>query len=142
MTSNALHLISAALALVILTVIVATRLLYTRVQEMRQKRIHPQAAATSVQMAARLENVQAADNFRNLVEVPVLFYALVAVALAAHHTPAWLVIGVWLFVLLRVAHSAIHCTYNKVMHRLAVFLASFALLVGLWVSFFLSLPAI
>jgi len=142
MTPNALHLISAALALVILTFIVATRLLYTRVQEMRQKRIHPQAAATSVQMAARLENVQAADNFRNLFEVPVLFYALVAVALAARHTPAWLVIGVWLFVLLRVAHSAIHCTYNKVMHRLAAFLASFALLVGLWVSFFLSLPAI
>ena len=41
---------------------------------------------------------------------------------------------------MRVAHSLIHCTYNKVMHRLAVFLASFGLLVALWIAFFLSLP--
>mgnify|MGYP003388893427 CR=1 FL=1 len=109
---------------------------------MRQKRIHPQAASTSIKMAARLENVQAADNFRNLFEVPVLFYALGAVALATHQTPSWLVVGAWAFVALRVVHSFIHCTYNKVMHRLAVFLTSFGLLVALWVSFFfLSLPS-
>jgi hypothetical protein len=91
-------------------------------------------------MSARLENVQAADNFRNLFEVPVLFYALGAVALAAHHVPSWLVVGAWIFVALRVVHSFIHCTYNRVMHRLAAFLASFGLLVALWVSYFLSLP--
>jgi hypothetical protein len=141
MTANAAPLVAAALALVILTSLVGARLLYTRVREMREKRIHPQAAATSVQMAARLVDVQAADNFRNLFEVPVLFYALVALAVAAHHTPAWLSVGAWLFVLLRVAHSLIHCTYNKVMHRLAVFLASFSLVVGLWISFFASLPS-
>lgn len=107
---------------------------------MRQKRIHPQAASTSVQMAAKLENVQAADNFRNLLEVPVLFYALGTVALAINHTPGWLAGGLWLFVLLRVLHSGIHCTYNKVMHRLAAFLSGFALLVGLWVWFYLTLP--
>jgi len=140
MPANASQLIGALLALVLLTAIVGARLLFTRVQEMRQKRIHPQAASTSVKMAARLENVQAADNFRNLFEVPVLFYALGAVALATHQTPNWLVAGAWVFVALRAVHSIIHCTYNKVMHRLAVFLASFGLLVALWVSFFLSLP--
>ena len=107
---------------------------------MRRKRIHPQAASTSVKMAAHLNDVQAADNFRNLFEVPVLFYALGAVALATHQTPSWLVVGAWVFVVLRVVHSFIHCTYNKVMHRLAVFLTSLWLLVALWVSFFLSLP--
>lgn len=140
MTTNASQLIGAMLALVLLTVAVGARLLFTRVQEMRQKRIHPQAASTSVQMAARLENVQAADNFRNLFEVPVLFYALGAASLATQHTPSWLVMGAWAFVLLRVVHSFIHCTYNKVMHRLAAFLAGFGLLVALWASFFLSLP--
>lgn len=139
MTANAIQLIAASLGLVVLTFLVGARLLYTRVQEMRQKRIHPQAVATSVQMAARLENVQAADNFGNLFEVPLLFYALVAFALATNHMPPWLVVGAWLYVSLRVAHSLIHCTYNKVMHRLSVFLASFALLVGLWLAFFLSL---
>jgi hypothetical protein len=139
MNVNALQLIAALLALVLLTAAVGAMLLYTRVQEMRRKRIHPQAASTSVQMAARLENVQPADNFRNLFEVPVLFYALCAVALATNQTPSWLVLGAWAFVALRVLHSIIHCSYNKVMHRLAVFLVSFALLVALWVSFFLSL---
>ncbi len=65
MTTNATHLIAACLALVLLASAVGARLLFTRVQEMRSKRIHPQVAATSVQMAARLENVQAADNFRS-----------------------------------------------------------------------------
>lgn len=128
------------LALVLLTFVVGARLLFTRVQEMRHKRIHPQAASTSVKMAARLENVQAADNFRNLFEVPVLFYTLCAVSLATNQTPGWLVAGAWVFVVLRAVHSGIHCTYNKVMHRLAAFLAGFGLLVALWVSFFLSLP--
>ncbi len=91
-TSEALEFeISALLALVIPTFTVAARLLFTRVQESRQRRIHLQAIATSVTMAARLENVQGADNFRNLFEVPILFYALVAIALATHQTPGWLV---------------------------------------------------
>jgi hypothetical protein len=135
----AAQLVGACLAMVLLTFVVGGRLLYTRVEEMRRKRIHPQAAATSTQMAARLENVQAADNFRNLFEVPVLFYALMATALATAHIPGWLVTGAWLYVGLRVAHSVIHCTYNTVHHRLAVFLASFLLLVGLWIAFYLTL---
>jgi hypothetical protein len=139
MPANAHSLIAAMLVLVLLTVVVGAYLLFARVQEMRQKRIHPQAASTSVKMAARLENVQAADNFRNLFEVPVLFYALGAVALATHQIPGWLVVGAWAFVALRALHSFIHCTYNKVMHRLAAFIASFALLVVLWVAYFLSL---
>ena len=140
MSANAPAIVSACLALVLLTAGVGARLLFCRVREMRRKRIHPQAAATSTQMAARLVDVRAADNFRNLFEVPVLFYALAALALAAAHTPDWLVSGAWSYVALRCLHSLIHCTYNKVMHRLAAFLASFALLVGLWIAFVLTLP--
>jgi hypothetical protein len=138
MISPAMQLTAAALALVLLSFIVGAYLLYSRVREMRAKRIHLQAASTSVQMAGRLEDVQAADNFRNLFEVPVLFYALIAVALALYHTPGWLAAGAWAFVALRVVHSLIHCTYNKVMHRLGAFLTSFALMVVLWIAFFFS----
>ena len=87
MPANAHSLILACLALVALTSMVGFRMLFCRVREMRGRRIHPQAAATSVQMAARLEDVQAADNFRNLFEIPVLFYALVAVSLAISGQP-------------------------------------------------------
>ena len=78
-------------------------------------------------------------HFSNQFEVPVLFYALAAVALATSHVPGWLISGAWLYVALRILHSLIHCTYNRVMHRFAVFLLSFALLVGLCVAFFLTL---
>ena len=139
--SNATHLIAACLTLVLLSAVVALRMLYSRVTEMRQQRIHPQSTATSLQMAAKLKNVQAADNFKNLYEVPVQFYALAALAVATAHVPQWLVLGAWLYVLLRAAHSAIHCTYNKVMHRFAAFGASCAVLLVLWVGFFGSLVA-
>lgn len=132
-------LVLSAFAMVLLSALVAVRLLVVRTREMRRKRVHPQAASTSIQMAARLEDVQAADNFRNLFEVPVLFYALVATALATAHTPGWLVAGAWVFVGLRVAHSVIHCTYNTVMHRFTVFMLGFAVVVGLWTALMISL---
>lgn len=134
------YLLASCLAMVLLTFVVGARLLFVRVKEMREKRVHPQSASTSLQMAAKLQNVQAADNFRNLFEVPVLFYALVTVALATSHTPGWLVAGAWLFVVLRAVHSYIHCTYNKVMHRFPVFLLGFGIVVALWVAFFFTMP--
>ena len=137
--SNTYHLAAASLALVLLTFAVGLRMLAARTSEMKQLKIHPQSTATSLKMAARLTDVQAADNFRNLFEVPVLFYALMAMAVATAHAPPWLVIGAWLFVTLRVVHSAIHCSYNTVMHRFAAFGASLLLVVVLWVAFVVTL---
>lgn len=135
MPENELSLIASCLFLVILTMAVGMRMLLVRIREMRQKRIHLQAISTSADAAANLQNTQAADNFRNLFEAPVLFYALAAVALAVSYVPPWLVHGAWLFVVLRLVHSLIHCTYNRVAHRFAVFLFSFVLLAVLWTSF-------
>ena len=91
-------------------------------------------------MIANLEDVQAADNFRNLFETPVLFYALAACAVGAAHVPPWLLLGAWLYFASRVIHTIIHCTYNNVMHRLAAYALGFVLLVGLWIAFVLTLP--
>ena len=133
--SNAQHLIAACGAMALLSAMVGVRLVAVRIGEMRAKRIHPQAAADSRLMAVHLELVQAADNFNNLFELPVLFYALVAIALATGQVPDWLVYGAWCYVLLRYVHSAIHCSYNRVMHRLAAFGLSALLLVLLWAGF-------
>lgn len=141
MPANHLQLIAACLAMVLLAFVVGGIMLFTRVAEMRRKRIHPQAIADSSKMATRLEHVCPSDNFRNLFEVPVLFFALAAIALATGYVPRWLVVCAWIYVGLRVLHSFIHCTYNKVYHRLAVFLASFVLLLGMWVAFFVSLAS-
>ena len=70
-------------------------------------------------------------NYMNLLEVPVLFYVACIVAfIAGGVTPAALGLA-WAFVALRVVHSAIHLTYNNVIHRLAVFAAANVVLVFL-----------
>jgi hypothetical protein len=135
MPANHLHLLAATLVLVLLTFAVAVAMFFARFGEMRRKRLHPQAVATSAAMAARLEHTAPADNFRNLFEVPVLFYALVAAALAVGVVPPWLVVGAWAFVALRVLHSLVHCSYNRVLHRAVVFLAGYLLVLGLWTAF-------
>src|SRR3546814_6341845 len=82
--------------------------------------IHPQAVATSAKSAAKLTDSRAANNFRNLFELPVLFYLALAVAAVCGLVTTTTLALAWLFVLLRVAHSAIQCSYNKVMLRLQV----------------------
>ncbi len=139
MPANHLHLIAACLVMVLLTAVVGLTMLRNRVREIMRKGLDAQQIADSTRMAAQLQDIQAADNFRNLFEVPVLFYTLAAIALATGYVPSWLVVCTWVFVALRVVHSLIHCTYNKVFHRLAVFLPSFGLLIGMWIAFFLAL---
>ena len=95
------------------------------------RRIHPQQVATATQMAARLEDT-GADNFRNLFETPLLFVAAVLTVYAASLTSLPYVALAWIYVAARVVHSAIHCTYNKVMHRLYAFLASLVVLWAMW----------
>jgi hypothetical protein len=108
-------------ALAALTFLVWCRLYVERLGQMRRERIHPQAVATSAQMTARLKDTRAADNFRNLFELPVLFYFALLAAAQTGQGGA-LVLGLaWAFVALRALHSLIHCGYNKVMHRFTVY---------------------
>jgi hypothetical protein len=122
-------------AMVLVTALVWAKLYVDRIGEMRSKRVDPQSLATARGAASRLENTQAADNFRNLFEVPVLFYVLcVAISVNSGSTPG-LVAAAWLFVGLRALHSLIHVSYNRVMHRFLVYAASTVLLFGMWVAF-------
>ena len=121
-----------ALAMAGLTFAVWWRMYTMRIGQMKRERIHPQAVATSAEAAARLTDSRAADNFRNLFELPVLFYlALVVAAHAQLVTPLTLTLA-WVFVALRVLHSYIQCTYNKVMHRFKAYVAGSAALWLLW----------
>jgi hypothetical protein len=39
----------------------------------------------------------------------------------------------WIFVGLRALHSAIHCTYNRTLHRFGAYLASSLVLIAMWI---------
>lgn len=130
MGNNAVFL--PALAMVVLTFAVWWRMYFTRIGQMKRERIHPQAVATSAQAAAKLTDSRAADNFRNLFELPVLFYLAVAVVAHAGLATTAVLALAWLFVALRVAHSWIQCTYNKVLHRFYAYVAGGMVLWVLW----------
>ena len=121
-----------ALAMVTLTCVVWFRMYFVRIGQMRRERIHPQLVATSAQAAARLTDSCAADNFRNLFELPVLFYLALVVAALSGQVAVPVLALAWLFVALRAAHSAIQCSYNKVMHRFLAYLAGGLVLWTLW----------
>ena len=123
--------------MVFVTALVWIKLYADRIGEMRAKRIGAQDLATVRDAAARLQNTRAAENFRNLFEVPVLFYAFcIALAVTGGSTPGFLA-AAWAYVGLRALHSLIHVTYNRVMHRFLVYVSSTALLFGMWVAFVL-----
>ena len=121
-----------AVAMVVLTITVWLRMYLTRIAQMKRERIHPQAVATSAQIAAKLTDSNAADNFRNLFELPVLFYLALVVAAQSGQVGAVTLALAWAFVALRVAHSAIQCSYNKVIHRFYTYLAGGVVLWVLW----------
>jgi hypothetical protein len=128
-------------AMVGLTALVWVKLYWDRIGEMRARRIDAQELATVRAAAGRLERPEAAENFRNLFEVPVLFYVLcVALVLNGGSTPG-LVTAAWAYVALRALHSLIHVTYNRVMHRFLVYVASTLLLFGMWITFFMRITA-
>jgi len=72
-----------------------------------------------------------AHNYNHLHEQPTLFYAI-ALTLAllgqAHGINLWLA---WAYVILRIAHSLVQATFNKVSTRFALFLLSTLVLVAL-----------
>ena len=120
------------LAMVIVTLMVWLRMYAERLGQMKRERIHPQAVASSAQMYSRLADTRAADNFRNLFELPVLFYAALLFAQTTAVNSFTLQVLAWGFVLARVVHSVIHCSYNRVMHRFTAYVAGGVLLWAMW----------
>lgn len=120
------------IALVFLSGFVAMRMLSTRIHEMRTHRIHPNQVALSSQAAQKFQDTRAADNFRNLFEMPVLFYALCGFLAITKLTTLLLLACAWGYVFLRACHSAIHLTNNKVIRRFQLFVASAIVLYVMW----------
>ena len=70
-------------------------------------------------------------NYMHLMEQPTIFYAIVIALVLMGDSQSLNVTLAWGYVLLRVAHSLVQMTVNKVMVRLVLFLASTACLIGL-----------
>lgn len=120
------------LAMMLLTALVWVYMYSRRLGYIKANRIQPQDLATP-EMAAKLlpEAVTLpANNVRNLLELPVVFYALCLYLYVTGSVDGVHVVSAWMFVALRAAHSAVHCTVNIVVLRFASY---FAAALVLWI---------
>jgi hypothetical protein len=128
-----------AIAQVALTAAVWLLMYRRRIAEFRRRQIDPQSVSDSRSAAGVLEDITAADNFRNLFEVPVLFLVLcVALAVTGQVTMLQVVFA-WVYVGLRTVHTLIHTTYNRVMHRFTVYVLSTLCVFAMWGQFAVAL---
>lgn len=119
------------LGMMLLTAVVWFVLYAQRIPAMRKAGKPAQAYTTPDKCVDLLPEAvnYSANNFKNLFELPVLFYALCLYLYVTATAGTIDVFAAWLFVLFRVVHSVIHCTSNIVMAR---FLTYGAAALALW----------
>jgi hypothetical protein len=78
---------------------------------------------------------QFSDCFRNQFEIPVLFYALIAIGLPLRRIDLVLVLLSWVFVVARYAHAGVFVTNNRLPPRAMAYFASVLVLMAMWIYF-------
>jgi hypothetical protein len=118
------------LALVAWTLVMWVWMYATRIPAMKAAGIDPQDAAYPGTWAHRLRpGVRSvADNYNHLHEQPTIFYAVMFFAALTGGGDATALRLAWAYVLLRVVHSLVQATVNRVIVRFSIFaLATVAL---------------
>ncbi|MGY4396492.1 hypothetical protein ACVWZA_001672 [Sphingomonas sp. UYAg733] len=80
-----------------------------------------------------------ANNLANLFEMPVMYFALVPLLMITHQAGHIQVILAWIYVVLRAVHSFIHIGPKKIQPRFMVYVASCAVLMAMWIGFFVDM---
>jgi len=125
-------MLTPVLALIVWTLIVWIWMYATRLPAMQRLKIAPQQGA----LAGSLDILppparQVADNYNHLLEQPTIFYALVFYVVLSGHSDPLAIDLAWAYVALRVVHSLIQCTVNRVTLRFLVFALSTLVLMAL-----------
>jgi hypothetical protein len=114
------------LALIVLTLLVWVYMYVRRIRFITGSGIDPRQLEKPGELArlspAAVSNPS--DNLKNLFELPVLFYALGLLLFVTNRVDEVYVAAAWVFVAGRVAHSIVHCTFNRVIVRFYCYLAA------------------
>ena len=78
--------------------------------------------------------VKADNHFRNLFELPVLFYAGCLAAMILRMEGWLLMTCAWIFVVARAAHAAIHIGSNNVRLRMTTYAVGWLAVLGIWIG--------
>jgi len=118
-------LLAPVLVLICWTLFMWLWMYATRIPAMQKARINPSKMQEKSEMDVLPKEVRRiADNYNHLHEQPVVFYALMFVAVLSGTETTLLVYAAWLYVALRIAHSLIQALWNFIPARFFVFSAS------------------
>lgn len=132
-----LNLVYPALALIFWIFVVGVILLLRRREAFLSRQVKPDEVSVSTErypVPARL----AAANFSNQFETPVLFFALIMLAIEVRATGYAMAALAWLYVATRVVHTLIHIGPNKLPVRGAVYGVGCIALFGMWLGVLLA----
>ena len=131
---NASTVLAPVFVQVLLTLGLLTWMGYLRVMAVRRGEVHARDVALG-QPNWPPHIAQVSNAYHNQLELPVLFYALIALALVTATATTTLVILSWVFVALRLAHALIHVTTSRMSRRFFLFLAGGFVLLIMWIVF-------
>lgn len=126
------EILKPLIAMIFLTMLVWLYMYILRLTYMAKNKISPQAMATPEKkytiLPAHIN--YPAYNLSNLFELPIIFYVQCLLVLILDIQSETIMICSWIFVIFRIIHSFIHCSYNLVKHR---FLAYAISSIALWI---------
>ena len=132
-----LNLVYPALALIFWIFVVGLVLMKRRRDAFVSRAVKPDEVPVSTErypLPARL----ASANFTNQFESPVIFFALVMLAMEVKATSHLMTLLAWLYVASRIVHTLIHIGPNKLPLRGAVYGVGMIALMGMWLGIVLA----
>ena len=103
-----------------------------RIGAVQAGRVHPREFALGESAAVPADVTIVNRHYMNLLEIPLLFYAVCLTFYVTQQADLVALVLAWLYVGLRLAHSAVHLGANRLINRLATFASSNFTLMGLW----------
>jgi hypothetical protein len=126
-------ILAPVVALIAWTMVMWAWMYATRIPAIRaaRMRLDPEAPR-GAQMASLPARVRwKADNYNHLMEQPTIFYPLALVLAGVGEGDGAPLVLAWIYVGLRVVHSIVQATWNKIEVRFAIFFLSSLALIGM-----------
>ena len=114
----------------LLTVLMTHWMFFTRIPAMIRLKIHPQKGQDTARLKELLpkEVNRVSNNYNHLFEQPTLFYAVTISIAALGYVDVFYVGCAWTYAVLRIGHSLVQATFDRVMVRFVLFVLSWLVL--------------
>ena len=78
---------------------------------------------------------QIGNSYHSQLELPVVFFTLIAFVMITHSASTLMLVLAWVFVLARIVHAYIHTTSNDLNKRFPAYVFGGAVLLVMWIVF-------